>query len=134
MKVDKTRLNENIFKTPNELEQGDLIMDIENQSENRSQHALLYDVLIDSALEFNKIIDYENIEGENVIKYDYSGELTGVIAYFDDYITDSLIQNIANLKPLIAVFKESTFNKSAQKVNVLEQFRIISPDTKVKVI
>ena len=90
--------------------------------------------MIDSALEFNKPIDYENIEGENVIKYDYSGELTGVIAYFDDYITDSLIQNIANLKPLIAVFKESTFNKSAQKVNVLEQFRIISPDTKVKVI
>lgn len=109
-------------------------MDIEKQSENRSQYALLYDVLIDSALEFNKSIDYENIEGENVIKYDYSGELTGVIAYFDDYITDSLIQNIANLKPLIAVFKESTFNKSAQKVNVLEQFRIISPDTKVKVI
>ena len=134
LKVDKTRLNENIFKTPNELEQGDLIMDIENQSDNRSQYALLYDVLIDSALEFNKPIDYENIEGENVIKYDYSGELTGVIAYFDDYITDSLIQNIANLKPLIAVFKESTFNKSAQKVNVLEQFRIISPDTKVKVI
>lgn len=134
LKVDKTRLNENIFKTPNELEQGDLIMDIEKQSENRSQYALLYDVLIDSALEFNKPIDYENIEGENVIKYDYSGELTGVIAYFDDYITDSLIQNIANLKPLIAVFKESTFNKSAQKVNVLEQFRIISPDTKVKVI
>lgn len=134
LKVDKTRLNENIFKTPNELEQGDLIMDIENQSENRSQYALLYDVLIDSALEFNKSIDCENIEDENVIKYDYSGELTGVIAYFDDCITDSLIQNIANLKPLIAVFKESTFNKSAQKVNVLEQFRIISPDTKVKVI
>ena len=41
--------------------------------------------------------------------------MTGVIAYFDDSITDSLIQNIANLKPLIAVFKESTFNKSAQK-------------------
>ena len=94
LKVDKTRLNENIFKTPNELEQGDLIMDIENQSDNRSQYALLYDVLIDSALEFNKPIDYENIEGENVIKYDYSGELTGVIAYFDDYITDSLIQTL----------------------------------------
>ena len=60
--------------------------------------------------------------------------MTGVIAYFDDCITDSFIKNIANLKPLIAVFKESTFNKSAQKVNVLEQFRIISPDTKVKVI
>lgn len=134
LKVDKSGLREDIFKTANDLNQEDLLSDIDNKSDNRSNYDLLYDVLIDSALEFNKQIKHKNIEGKNVIKYDYSGELTGVIAYFDDYITDSLIQNIANLKPLIAVFKESTFNKSAQKVNVLEQFRIISPDTKVKVI
>ena len=119
---------------PNELEQEDLLYDIENQSDNRSNYDLLYDVLIDSALEFNKKIEHKNINGENVIQYDYSGEMTGVLAYFDENITDYLIQDIANLKPLIAVFKESNFNKSAQKVNVLEQFRIISPDTKVKVI
>lgn len=134
LKVDNTRLNENIFKRPTELEQVDLIEDIENQLEERSNYALLYDVLIDSAWQYNKEIDSEYIEGENVIKYNYSGEKSGVIAYFESNITDELIQKIANLKPLIAVFKESNFNKSSQKINVLEQFRIISPDTKVKVI
>lgn len=134
LKVDRTRLNENIFKTANELEQEDLLLDIDNQLDDRSNYSLLYDVLIDNALEFNKQITHENINGEDIIKYDYSEELSGVIAYFDDKLTDNLTQKIAALKPLIAVFKESTFNKSSQKVNVLEQFRIISPDTKVKVI
>lgn len=134
LKVDKTRLNENIFKTANDLNQEDLLFDIDNQLENRSDYDLLYDILIDSALEFNKKIEHESISGENIIKYDYSSEMSGIVAYFDNNLTDTLIQKIAKLKPLIAVFKESTFNKSAQKVNVLEQFRIISPDTKVKVI
>ncbi|PTG66815.1 site-specific DNA-methyltransferase [Staphylococcus saprophyticus] len=134
LKVDRTRLNEKIFKSANELEQEDLLSDIDNQLNSRSNYALLYDVLIDSALEFNKQIINETIDGEDIIKYDYFGEGSGVIAYFDDNLTDNITQKIANLKPLIAVFKESTFNKSSQKVNVLEQFRIISPDTKVKVI
>ena len=134
LKVDKSGLREDIFKTSNDLIQEDLLSDINNQSDNRSDYDLLYDVLIDSALEFNKKIEHESINGEDIIKYDYSSEMTGVIAYFDNNLTDKLIQKIAKLKPLIVVFKESTFNKSAQKVNVLEQFRIISPDTKVKVI
>ncbi|MFW2451351.1 site-specific DNA-methyltransferase [Staphylococcus cohnii] len=134
LKVDKTGLNENIFKTVNDLEQQDLLLDIDNQSENRSNYSLLYDVLIESALEFNKKIIHETIEEENIIKYDYLGEMSGVIAYFDDNLTDKLIQKLAELKPLVVVFKESTFDKSSQKVNVMEQFRIISPDTKIKVI
>lgn len=134
LKVDNTGLREDIFKTSNDLNQEDLLFDIDNQLENRSDYDLLYDILIDSALEFNKKIEHESINGENIIKYGYLSEMSGVVAYFDDNLTDKLIQKIAKLKPLIAVFKESTFNKSAQKVNVLEQFRIISPDTKVKVI
>lgn len=74
------------------------------------------------------------LDDKKIIKYDYFGELSGVVAYFGNDLTDDLIRKISNLKPLIAVFKESTFDKSSQKVNLLEQFRITSPDTKVKVI
>ena len=54
MKVDSTGLREDIFKTANDLNQEDLLFDIDNQLENRSDYDLLYDILIDSALEFNK--------------------------------------------------------------------------------
>ncbi|WP_279263211.1 site-specific DNA-methyltransferase [Enterococcus durans] len=134
LKVDSTGLKEDIFKTAGELDQLDLLQDIDNHSDIRSDYDLLYDVLVDGALEYNRPITIDNMNNEKIIKYDYLGELSGVVCYFGGNLTDELTRQIATLKPLIAVFKESTFDKSAQKVNVIEQFRIISPDTKVKVI
>ncbi|EGO2630005.1 site-specific DNA-methyltransferase [Enterococcus faecalis] len=134
LKVDSTGLKEDIFKTAGELDQLDLLKDIDNQSDNRSDYDLLYDVLVDAALEYNRPITIDTMNNEKIIKYDYLGELSGVVCYFGENLTDELTRQIATLKPLLAVFKESTFDKSAQKVNVMEQFRIISPDTKVKVI
>lgn len=132
--VDSTGLKEDVFKTAGELNQADLLEDIDNHSDNRSDYDLLYDVLLDGALEYNRPITIETMNDEQIIKYDYLGELSGVVCYFGENLTDELTRQIAALKPLIVVFKESTFDKSAQKVNVMEQFRIISPDTKVKVI
>ncbi|MFW7399978.1 site-specific DNA-methyltransferase [Vagococcus fluvialis] len=134
LKVDSTGLKENVFKTAGELDQVDLLQDIDNHSDNRSDYDLLYDVLVDGALEYNRPITIDTMNNEKIIKYDYLGELSGVVCYFGENLTDELTRQIATLKPLLAVFKESTFDKSAQKVNVMEQFRIISPDTKVKVI
>ncbi len=134
LKVDSTDLKENVFKTAIELKQDELELGIENITNNLSEYDLLYDVLVDSALEYNRQITIDEINDAKVIKYDYLGELSGVVAYFGEKLTDELTREIATLKPLIAVFKESTFDKSAQKVNVSEQFRIISPDTKVRVI
>ncbi|MGO3614034.1 MAG: site-specific DNA-methyltransferase [Leuconostoc mesenteroides] len=134
LKVDKTGLKEDVFKTAGELTQENLQLDVDNQADVRSDYDLLYDVLVDGALEYNRQIATETISNEPIIKYDYLGELSGVIAYFGDNLTNELTREIAKLKPLIAVFKESTFNNSSDKVNVLEQFRVISPETKVKVI
>ncbi|GAT90922.1 site-specific DNA-methyltransferase [Apilactobacillus kunkeei] len=134
LNIVETSLNTDIFKRASELSQYQLTMDIDNNSDNRSDYELLYDVLISSAFEYNRPISIDNLDDERIIKYDYFGELSGVVAYFGDNLTDDLIRKIASLKPLIAVFKESTFEKSSQKVNLLEQFRITSPDTKVKVI
>lgn len=134
LKVGSTGLKEDVFKTAGELDQVDLLQDIDNHSDNRSDYDLLYDVLVDGALEYNRPITIDMMNNEKIIKYDYLGELSGVVCYFGGNLTDELTRQIAILKPLLAVFKESTFDKSAQKVNVMEQFRIISPDTKVKVI
>lgn len=134
LKVDNSKLKDNIYKTAVELEQEQLLMDIDNESDKRSEFELLYDVLIDGAFEYNRKINIESLNDEKIIKYDYFGELSGVVAYFGRNLTEELTRKIATLKPLIVVFREASFDMSAQKVNVMEQFRIISPDTKVKVI
>lgn len=134
LKINKSGLREDIFKSAGEIKQEQILMDIDNHENNRSDYEYLYDVLVDGALEYNRQISFDTINNEKIIKYDYLGELSGVIAYFGENLTEELARQIARLKPLIVVFREASFKKSAQKVNVLEQFRIISTDTKVKVI
>lgn len=56
------------------------------------------------------------------------------MACFDDEINQEIIKEIANMKPLAAAFKDSSFPDSTAKINLSEQFRLLSPNTKIKVI
>jgi adenine-specific DNA-methyltransferase len=103
-------------------------------------------------MELNRGFEKLDINGSNVYVYDYqnsktedrsykekSGKLVtvanqGLIACFDQNMTEETIKEIAKMEPTIAVFRDSAFPDSQAKVNLSEHFRIISPDTKVKVI
>lgn len=135
LKIEDLGIRNDVFKTANETDQTTLLVDlVSNKVSSLTDYDLLYSVLIDGALEYNRKIEKQVVADSEIIKYDYFGELSGLVAYFGSEMSDELVRDIAAMKPLIAVFKEDTFTKSAQKVNVLEQFRVISPDTKVKVI
>ena len=66
--------------------------------------------------------------------YDYFGELSGLVACFDDVVSEEAVKEIARMRPLAAVFRDSSFATAAEKVNLSEHFRTLSPETKVKVI
>ena len=72
----------------------------------------------------------EQIEGFTIHTYN-DGDL---IACFDENVPDSVIKTIANRKPLRAVFRDSSFANSPAKINVGEIFKLLAPDTRVKVI
>ena len=55
-------------------------------------------------------------------------------ACFDKAVPRAVVEYIANLQPLRAVFRDSAFATDAEKINVTEIFKNLSPDTKVKVI
>ena len=57
-----------------------------------------------------------------------------LIACFDDNIPDSVVKTIAERQPLRAVFRDSSFTNSPSKINVGEVFKLLAPDTRVKVI
>ena len=48
--------------------------------------------------------------------------------------SEEVVKEIARKKPLRAVFRDSSFSNSASKINVFEIFKMISPETSVKVI
>lgn len=56
------------------------------------------------------------------------------MACFDEHIPHSVIRAMAAEAPLQVIFRDSAFAADADKINVTEIFKNLSPDTKVRVI
>lgn len=107
---------------------------IDNVKQDRTPLDLLFGVIYFSALPFDLKLETRKIGKNTVYLYGYLDEGTGLVACFDNNISEETIKEIAGLKALTAAFKDSSFADSAAKINLSEHFRIITPDTKVKVI
>ena len=53
-------------------------------------------------------------------------------ACFDTHITEDLVKDLAQRKPLRAVFRDSSFESDSTKINVAQIFKLLSPETEVK--
>ena len=123
-----------VYRSAMETAQQDLLGTVDNVKEDRTDLDLLYGVLTQSALELNRPLETRDMDESTVYLYDYIGELSGLVACFSNSVSEETIKEIARIKPLTAVFRDSSFPDSQAKVNLSEHFRILSPDTKVKVI
>lgn len=133
-RIDSNNENENIRKPLNQIDQSDLFNAIDNIKKNRTPLDLLFGVIYASALPFDLKLETRKIGENTVYLYGYLDEGTGLVACFDDNISEETFKEIAKLKALTAAFKDSSFTNSAAKINLSEHFRIICPDTKVKVL
>ncbi len=57
-----------------------------------------------------------------------------LIACFNQNISDAVVKEIAKRQPLRAVFRDSGFISSPEKINVEEIFKLFAPNTSVKVL
>ena len=101
-----------------------------NIKEDRTDLDLLFGCVLDWGLPLSLPYKSEKIDGCTVHTYN-DGDL---IACFDANIPESVIKEIAKRKPLRAVFRDSSFASSPEKINVFEIFKLYAPDTSVKVI
>lgn len=101
-----------------------------NIKPDRTDLDLLFGCLLEWGLPLSLPYHSEEIEGCRVHNYN-DGDL---IACFDENIPDSVIRAIARKQPLRAVFRDSSFIDSPSKINVGEIFKLLAPDTRVKVI
>lgn len=133
LRIDETN-HKDVYRPAADYQQNMLDSLVDNVKPDRSDLDLLYGVLTATAWELNKPLQTVELAGSTVYKYDYFGEVSGLVACFAPEISEETIKQIAQLRPLTAVFRESSFPDSQAKVNLAEHFRILSPDTKVKVI
>ena len=129
LKLDETNMKD-VYYSAKDYEQGRISELESNIKSDRTDLDLLFGCLLEWGLPLSMPYKSEKIEGFTVHTYN-EGDL---IACFDENIPESVIKDIAKRKPLRAVFRDSSFKDSPAKINVGEIFKMLSPDTRVKVI
>ena len=102
----------------------------DNVKEDRTPLDLLFQVMLDLGQELSAKIEEKTIAGKTV----WCVEGNNIIACFDSDINDQVVTEIAKLKPLYAVFRDSSFVSDAAAANCEQIFASISPATSRKVI
>lgn len=129
LKVDDSNMKD-VYYSASEYAQSNLDMFESNIKEDRNDLDLLFGCLLDWGLPLSLPYTSETIDKFTVHTYN-EGDL---IACFNEDVSEDIVKEIARKKPLRAVFRDSSFNNSASKINVFEIFKMISPETSVKVI
>lgn len=128
-KLDASNMND-IYYSAGEYNQDMLSMLESNIKTNRTDLDLLFGCLLEWGLPLSMPYASEQIEGCTVHTYN-DGDL---VACFDKDIPESVIREIAKRQPLRVVFRDDSFKDSPSKINVGETFKMLAPDTRVKVI
>ena len=129
LKLADSNMND-VYYNPNDYTQGMLSMLESNVKVDRNDLDLLFGCLLEWGLPLSLPYSSEQIDGCTFHNYN-DGDL---IACFDENIPDEVIKMIAKKQPLRAVFRDSSFANSPSKINVGEIFKLMAPDTRVKVI
>lgn len=129
LKLDDTNMN-NVYYAAGDYTQDLLTMMESNIKSDRTDLDLLFGCLLEWGIPLSLPYTSEIIEGCTVHNYN-DGDL---IACFNENVPESVIETIAKRQPLRAVFRDSSFADSPAKINVGEIFKLLAPDTRVKVI
>lgn len=129
LKLDDSNMKD-VYYAPDDYSQGLLAGLESNIKEDRTDLDLLFGCLLDWGLPLSMPYSSAQIDGCTVHTYN-DGDL---IVCFEENIPESVVKEIARRQPLRAVFRDSSFANSPAKINVTEIFKLLAPDTRVKVI
>ncbi|WP_343012443.1 site-specific DNA-methyltransferase [Gemella morbillorum] len=129
LKLDDSNMKD-VYYTSSEITQDFLTSLESNIKEDRTDLDLLFGCLLEWGLPLS--LPYKSFEIDGRVVHDYNnGDL---VACFEESISENVMKEMAKLTPLRVVFRDSSFENSAEKINTNEIFKLLSPDTKIKVI
>lgn len=109
----------------------DLLSSLEdNIKEDRTPFDLLFQVMLELGKPLSAKIEEKVIAGKNV----YVVDENDLIACFDENITEEVVKTIAQMKPLYAVFRDSSLSSDSVSANFEQIFATYSPNTTRKVL
>ncbi len=119
-----------VLRSPDDLVQASLYEFTDSLRADRTDEDLLFQVLVDWGLDLAEAITVDEIANSRVLSVAHGA----LIACFGQDVPDSIIREIAERRPLRAVFKNSGFASDAARINAEQIFREVSPETEVKAI
>ena len=123
LKLDSTNMKD-VYYAPCDYDQDFLHQMESNIKDDRTDLDLLFGCLIEWGLPLSLPYKSEQIDGCTVHTYN-DGDL---IACFDANVPESVVKEIAQRKPLRAVFRDSGFASSPEKINMFEIFKLYMPE------
>ena len=129
LKLDSSNMKD-VYYAPADYKQTMLEKMTSNIEDGRTAEDLLYACMLEWGLELSLPHKVQKIAGFNLHIVN-NGDL---VACFDDKVSEEAIKQIAEMKPLRAVFRDSSFATDAARVNVGEIFKLKSPNTTIKVL
>lgn len=129
LKLDSSNMKEVYYK-PEQYSQSLLSSFEDNIKEDRTPLDLLFQVMLDLGKPLSAKIEEKEIAGKKVFIVDGND----LIACFDTDITDEVVKTIAQLKPLYAVFRDSSLVDNSTAANFDQIFATYSPTTIRKVL
>ena len=130
LKIDNSNMN-NVYYSPSELEQTNMLDTVEHIKTDRTAEDLLFQVMLDWGIDLTLPIMRDRFDGKTV----YWVGKDDLAACFEMNITEDLIKTIAAKKPLRAVFRDDGFGSDDMKINAGQLFKQMTDDhTDMKVI
>jgi adenine-specific DNA-methyltransferase len=137
LKLADTNMND-VYYAAGDYTQDMLLLMQSNIKEDRTDMDLLFGCLLDWGLPLSMPHTHEKIEGFTIHTYN-GGDL---IACFEEKVPESVVRVLAERcgsperhgMATRAVFRDSGFTSSPEKINVFEIFKLLAPNTTVRVI
>lgn len=129
LKIDTSNMND-VYFVPDSVKQEDLLAHTDNIKGDRTPEDLLFQVLVDWGVDLSMLIEKKTIGGSAVFFVDGNA----LAACFDMDIGEDLVKELAERKPLRAVFRDSSYGSDSLKINVEQIFKLLTPATEVRSI
>lgn len=110
---------EEVEHTPKEWNQDQLDLFLNNIKSDRTDLDLLFGCMLDWGVQLSLPMTTEEVDGKKI----YTVNEGDLVACFADKVTDNVVRTMAEKQPLRVIFRDSCFERDADKINIYETFK-----------
>ena len=110
---------EEVEHAPKDWNQQELDLFLNNIKSDRTDLDLLFGCMLDWGVQLSLPMTTEEVDGKKI----YTINEGDLVACFADKVTDNVVRVMAEKQPLRVIFRDSCFERDADKINIYETFK-----------